>query len=772
MSDPRDTGPHPGRRQPPLAAPGAPADGDGLGAAPAAIQLDLAAERASYAGPARWLIVIGTFAAIALAVNQLFNLRVGDYVLIAGMYLYALAGIFLCLSFLCFRHSRAPRASTFESVLSGALIAGALTYCAVSVVRYLALLGWLPAAVAETQIFAVATLGSAASWLQLLFLAVFVAFAAWLALSLRRRPVRQGEVPWFDWLLAALTVLIAGFFVWTADESLEGGWEYAAPTEAVWFSVALYLLILEATRRAGGLVLFVIVLMFSLYPTVASHVPDPFSGFQSPFLDVIPFFMISSEASFGIPMNAFGTLVIGFILFGAMLQYTGGGRFFNDLALALVGRYRGGPAKVAIFASGFMGSMSGSVISNVLTTGAVSIPAMKKAGFSPRYAAATEACASTGGVLMPPIMGATAFVMASWLARPYVEIMLAAAIPSLLYYFGLFVQVDAYAARRGLKGMLWSELPRVWATLKTGWIYIFVFAVLIFLMVAFRWETRAPFFAIVLLLVANQVMRGHRFTLTGFLDMIVSVGRTLAELTAVLLGIGMIVGAFQATGLTGPLATELIFLAGDSVFMLLAMGALTSFVFGMGMTVTACYIFLAVVLAPALVQGGLNQLAVHLFILYWGMVSYITPPVALGAFAAASMAGASPMRTGLEAMRLGGVIYIAPFFFVLNPALIGEGPWLEVVMVLAGALIGIWFLASALQAYLAFVGPFPFTPTGYAMRAVLALAGLMVAAPVGGVFGIGHAELTLGGLALACLPLIFAWRTRQRSMQDVAGRQT
>lgn len=758
MSDPQDNQrTAPGTGQPPLVAPGAPADPDLIGG-PSALQRELAAERASYEGTARWSIVIGTLIAVALAVNQLFNLQLGGFVLIAGMYLYILAGIFLALTFVCFRHSQAPQPSTFDASVGGFMIAAVLSYCVVSVVRYLSLLGWLPEAVATTRIFTVPNFATAEGWLQLVALAAFLGFAFWLSLSLRARAVRQGEVPWFDWLLSGLTLFIAGFFVVTADTSLESGWEYAAPVEAVWFSVALYLLILEATRRAGGFVLFLIVVVFSLYPTFASHVPDPLSGFQSPFLDVIPFFMISSEASFGIPMNAFGTLVIGFILFGAILTYTGGGRFFNDLALALVGQYRGGAAKVAIFASGFMGSMSGSVISNVLTTGTVSIPAMKKTGFSPRYAAATEACASTGGVLMPPIMGATAFVMASWLSRPYVEIMLAAAIPSLLYYFGLFAQIDAYAARRGLKGLPRPDLPRVWATLKTGWIYIAVFGVLIFLMVAFRWETRAPFFAIVLLLIANQIMRGHRFTLKTFFDMIVSVGRTLAELTAVLLGIGMIVGAFQATGLTGPLATELIFLAGDSVVMLLLMGAITSFIFGMGMTVTACYIFLAVVLAPALVQGGLNVLAVHLFILYWGMVSYITPPVALGAFAAASMAGASPMKTGLEAMRLGGVIYIAPFFFVLNPALIGEGPWPEVVLVLACALIGVWFLAAAMQAFVAWVGPFPYTPMGYLMRAILAISALAIAAPAGGALGIGHVELTLGGFVLALLPLAYVWR--------------
>ncbi|MDF1729163.1 MAG: TRAP transporter fused permease subunit [Sulfitobacter sp.] len=648
--------------------------------ASAAIEAERAAEKQTFHGAARWMIVICTLLAIGVAVNQLFNLRLAGYSLLEGMYLYVLAGLFLSLTFITFRAYGPP----------------------------------------------------------------------------------SSHVPWYDWLLAFATLGVSGYFVATADQSLDSGWEYAPPQMAVYMSVIYYLLILEGTRRAGGLVLFGIVLLFSLYPTFAEQVPDPLSGFTQPFLDVVPYFMISSEASFGIPMRAFGNLVIGFILFGAVLQFTGGGKFFNNLALSLVGGYRGGAAKVSIFASGFMGSMSGSVISNVLTTGSVSIPAMRKTGFSPRYAAATEACASTGGVLMPPIMGATAFVIASWLSRPYVEIMLAAAIPSLLYFFGLFVQIDAYSARRGLKGLARADRPRALQTVKEGWLYIAVFALLIFLMVAYRWETTAPFYAVVLLLVVNQFNKNDRVSLDGFIGIIVSVGRTLSELVAVLLGIGMIVGAFQATGLTGPLANELVHLAGSSVPMLLIMGAITSFIFGMGMTVTACYIFLAVVLAPALVQAGLNELAVHLFILYWGMVSFITPPVALGAFAAASMAGANAFSTGFEAMKLGGVIYAVPFFFVINPALIGQGPPLEVVAVLISALVGIWFISASFQGYMSFVGPLHGSAASTAMRLLLFVAGFLIAAPTGLWIGLGPVTVTLIGLVISLVPIAYARRALQR----------
>ncbi|MBK0328042.1 TRAP transporter fused permease subunit [Rhodobacteraceae bacterium F11138] len=642
----------------------------------AALDAELSVGKLRLHGMMQWYVIAATLAAIFASVNQLFNLRLGNYTMLEGQYLYILAGLFLSVTFVSFRVD-----------------------------------------------------GKASA-----------------------------HAPWYDWILALASLIVAVYFVATASESLDSGWEYAAPQRAVVFSVALYVLVLEATRRAGGWVLFGIVATFSLYPTFAGSMPDPLSGFQSPFLDVVPYFMISSEASFGIPMNAFGNLVIGFVLFGAILQFTGGGKFFNNLALALVGQFRGGAAKVAIFASGFMGSMSGSVISNVLTTGAVSIPAMKRTGFSARYAAATEACASTGGVLMPPIMGATAFVMAAWLSRPYVDIMMAAAVPSILYYFGLFVQIDAYAARNDLRGLPRTELPRLKETMRGGWQYIVVFAVLIFLMVAFRWETTAPFYAIVLLLVINQFSHHDRFTRQGFMDMIVSVGRTLGELTAIVLGIGIIVGSFQATGLTGPLATELIFMAGDNVFVLLVMGAITSFVFGMGMPVTACYIFLAVVLAPTLVQAGLNELAVHLFILYWGMVSFITPPVAIGAFGAASLAGASPMRTGVEAMRLGGVIYIVPFFFVLNPALIGEGTFSEMAILFVGALIGIWLISAALQGYVSFFGALPDGAKGVVLRVLLFGGGMLIAAPTGDAFGLLHLAVSGAGVALAILPLAAARR--------------
>ncbi|MBX6369010.1 MAG: TRAP transporter fused permease subunit, partial [Rhodospirillales bacterium] len=576
---------------------------------------------------------------------------------------------------------------------------------------------------------------------------IFIA-AAFLIFPAGKR-ASMDRAPWYDLVLAATTLCVSAWFAWNGHRIIAEGWEYAAPDVATALSFVYIILILEATRRAGGFLLFCVVFVFALYPAFADKLPGPISGYPQPLPDTVAYHIISTESSFGIPMTAFGQLVIGFVVFGAALQQTGAGTFFNNLALALVGWLRGGAAKVAIFASGLMGSVSGSVVSNVLTTGVVSIPAMKRTGFSSPYAAGVEACASTGGVLMPPVMGTTAFVMASFLGIPYSEIAISAAIPSLLYYFGLFVQIDAYAARRGLAGIPRAELPRLGATFRDGWYYIAVFAVLIAFLLLLRQETLAPFYATAVLLVINQLVPKHRLGWQGFIDLFFGMGRGLAELVAVLAGVGLIIGAFSATGLAGTLANDLVFLAGDETLVLLVMGALTSFIFGMGMTVTACYIFLAIVLAPALTAQGLDPLAVHLFMLYWGMVSFITPPVALGAFAAATLARTNPVRAGLEAMRLGSIIYFVPFFFVLNPALIGRGSAYDIVMTTITAFIGIYVIGSALQGYAAGFGIIRNDALGILARGLLLLGGLAFAAPGNIGLGLNHIETSLIGLALA-----------------------
>jgi TRAP transporter 4TM/12TM fusion protein len=576
--------------------------------------------------------------------------------------------------------------------------------------------------------------------------AAFLAFPGW-------RRARPG-VPLADWGLAALAAGAAGWLAWNSDRIVMEGWEYAAPASAIAVATLLWVLILEALRRGGGMAIFTIVSVLSLYPLVAEHMPGPLAALGAPFDQAAAFHILSLESAFGIPMRAFGELVVGFIVFGIAMIHTGAGNFFNNLAFALVGRWRGGAAQVAVVSSGMQGSITGSVISNVVTSGVVTIPLMKRTGFAPPTASGIESVASTGGVLMPPVMGSTAFVMASFLGIPYAQIAVAAAIPALLFYFCLVVQIDGYAARRRIGTVNPAQIPPVRETLRQGWPFILVFAVLIFFLLSQRQEPLAPWYATATLLVINQFMPSRRLGLRALGAFLTDAARGLAELVSILLGVGLIVGAFAMTGLAGTLANDLVFMAGDRPLVLLVMGAITSFIFGMGMTVTACYIFLAITLAPALVNAGLDPLAVHLFIMYWGMVSFITPPVALAAFTAASIGKTSPMRTGLEASRLGMAIYIVPFFFVLNPALILHGTWEEVALVVVTALIGIVLIGSALQGYLVGVGAMRGNLPGVLGRALLGLAGLTFALPGGELTGFAHAELLAAAAILALASLL------------------
>lgn len=585
-------------------------------------------------------------------------------------------------------------------------------------------------------------------------------------------PARAGHhmarVPWYDVLLFATATGLSGLWAYTARDAAAGGWEYAASSLLspwmLWAAVLSWALVLEALRRAGGLALLVIMGVFSLFPLFSGQMPAPLNAPSVGLMDAASFHIFSRESVLGIPMRAFAELVIGFLVFGTALQYTGAGSFFINFAFAICGHYRGGAAKVAIFSSGLLGSMSGSVISNVLTTGTMTIPAMKRTGMKATTAAAVEACASTGAVLAPPVMGATAFVMAEFLDIPYAQVALAAAVPALLYYFALFMQIDANAARHGLVGLPRSELPRLRDVFREGWYFMFVIVLLVVLLLVMKRENWAPWLATALLLVLNQAFSKQRWGWADVKKFIAGNGQVFVELVAVLAGVGLLVGAFSLTGLTGTLTTELLFIAGDSPLLLMLMGALTSFVLGMGMTVTACYIFLAVLLAPSLIKVGLDPLAVHMFIMYWGMVSFITPPVALAAFAAASVAKASPMRTGLEAMKIGSIIYFVPFFFLMNPSLLLQGSLVAFAQHFTTALLGVALVCCGLQGYLLGVGNLQRCGAlEWPLRAALALGGLMFIAPGGGLMPLTPLQMTLAAALLSVPAVLLARLTMRRA---------
>src|SRR5215213_9425903 len=425
------------------------------------------------------------------------------------------------------------------------------------------------------------------------------------------------RMAWYDVVLFAVTAAASFYLMIHIREAAELGWEFGdPPAPIIWAGYVMWIVLLEALRRTGGWSLMLCVFPFTVYPLFAgASWLGPLKGNQSTLDQTVAYHVLSTESLLGIPIQAFADVVIGFLVFGTALMMTGAGKFFINLAFALCGTFRGGAAKVGIFASGLLGMMSGSVVSNVLTAGTMTIPTMKRTGFRASYAGAIEACASTGAVLAPPVMGATAFVIAQFLNVSYAEVAVAAIIPAILYYIGLFMQVDSYAARHGLRSIPRSELPKVMDTIKDGWYYIFVIALLIVMLLHFKRESHAPFYATALLLVLNQLFsRDTRWTLTTINKFFEVNGRTFVELVGILAGCGLLIGAFSMTGVVSSLANDLLRIAGENAFLLLGMCAFTSVVLGLGLTTTACYIFLAILVAPALEKLGLNRMAVHMFI--------------------------------------------------------------------------------------------------------------------------------------------------------------
>lgn len=581
----------------------------------------------------------------------------------------------------------------------------------------------------------------------------YLLLGLFLSLAFLAYPARKADrqaIPWYDWLLFAACIGANAYLAWNGGRIVEEGWDLAAPPTAVGVAAVVCILALEGVRRAGGPVLFGLCTLMAIYPMFAEAMPGFLWGPSSTLAGIISQHAMGVESIIGVPMRTVASLLVGFLIFGSALVVTGGGDFFMALAVALMGRSRGGPAKVAVLSSGFFGSLSGSVISNVVTTGQITIPTMKRIGYPPHYAGAVEACASTGGALMPPVMGAVAFIMAEFLTVPYSTVMVAAVVPALLYYSALLLQADHYAAKNGLRGQAADEIPRLLPVLKQGWHFVFSLGLLTYLLLVMKREALAPYIATAVLVGTSIVFGSKRFGLAGLRDLAIDTTRNIVNIVAILAGVGFIVGSLSYTGVGGAFSRELLQFAGGNIYLLLVLGALTSFVLGMGMTSSACYIFLAVTLGPALIGGGLNPIASHLFILYWGLISFITPPVALAAIAAASIARADAWRTGVWAMRLGMVNFVLPFLFVLNPTLILIGTPVGIVHDVATACLAIWLLAAGLEGWLYGVGPI-----GWLSRACLLVGG----------FGLLIPGLTTDLIGVGLLAAVYAAnRLRRRAL--------
>ncbi|MBW1788494.1 MAG: TRAP transporter fused permease subunit, partial [Deltaproteobacteria bacterium] len=462
-------------------------------------------------------------------------------------------------------------------------------------------------------------------------------------------------------------------------------------------------LIIEAVRRTGGAMLASIILVASVYPLFAYLCPGILMSKQFSLDRIVGFHYLGTESIFGLPTRVFSRLVIGYMVFAVALMSSGAADFFYKFCLSILGSVRGGPAKVSILASAFFATMSGSAVANVVTTGSFTIPTMKRLGYPPHYAAAIEACASKGGILSPPVMGITAFIMADFIGVSYADVCIAASLPIFLYWVSLFAQTDFYAAKMGLKGLPREELPALGKTLREGWFYLIALAVLVYYIFFERVVAWAPFYATVTLLLLVNIRKETRLSPRFIVQLFEGIGRILSELMGILAGVGMIIGSLSLTGTAHGLTGTLTKLGGDHMFLLLILGAITSFVLGIGLTISACYIFLAMLLAPTLVNVGIHEMSAHLFLVYWGSVSFITPPVALAAYAAASIAGADPMKTGFQAVKLGFVSLLVPFFFVYDPALVAHGTLSQISLSMGTGIVGILLLSSGFEGYGFFV---------------------------------------------------------------------
>lgn len=580
----------------------------------------------------------------------------------------------------------------------------------------------------------------------------FLAAVLGLSLALVFLARRQGRGPqWYDGLLAATGMIASAILMvrypWLVERQLD------LPLEGLVLSAILFVLVIEGLRRTVGWVLVLVVLAIVGYGLVGHHVSGPLQTRSVDFDRMLIYIGLDTNGMLGLTMSVAATIVIGFVLFGQLLLRSGGAEFFNDLAIALMGRSRGGAGKIATVASGLFGSISGVVVSNIVATGVITIRMMKRGGFKPHTAGGIEAVASTGGQIMPPVMGAVAFLMAEFLQVSYATVVVAALIPALLYYIALFIQVDLEAAKEELLPVDHSLIPKKSTVFRTGWIFALPFGAIIVSLFFYnlRPETAALYGALGAI-VAGVFFgyRGHRMKLGQLWQALSQTGQTVVDIIMISAAAGFIIAVLNVTGLGFGLTFTLVQLGDGNLLLLLGVSALVCIVLGMGMPTVGVYLLLAVLVAPSLVQVGVEPIAAHLFIFYMGMMSMITPPIAIGSFFAASIAGADPMRTAFTSMRLGWTAYIVPFLFVVTPGLLMMGSIGHIAWSVATAIAGVWSLSVA------FVG---FLRQRHALwqRLVYGLTGILFLMPEAAAPWLGDWG-KFSGLVLVVTMLAYEWR--------------
>jgi TRAP transporter 4TM/12TM fusion protein len=523
------------------------------------------------------------------------------------------------------------------------------------------------------------------------------------------------------------------------------------PVEAITLSVFALALLVDSCRRAAGWSLPLIFGGFFVYALVGHLVPGMFQTKEVATGRLVSYLALDASSLLGQTMINVCTTVLAFMIFGKVLQACGGGDWFTDLSASLFGRYRGGPGKVEVVASAFFGGISGSAMANVMSTGIITIPNMKRAGYKPETAAAVEAVSSTGGQIVPPVMGAAAFLMAENLQMRYADVAVAAIIPAALYFFSVFVQVDHEAAARGIGGMKPSELPRTGDVLKRGWFFLLPFVALFTLMFKFNVQPEEAVLYSLLFLLPFAFLYGYngaRLTGQKLWNALLHTGRDSFDLLVICGVASAVIGLLNITGLALALGFALVKVGAGSIILLLVVVAIICFILGLGLPTTGVYLLVAVLAAPPLIQLGVPPLAAHMFVLYHGCLSMITPPIALAAYAAAHIAGADPMRVGWIACRLGWPAFVLPFVFAWSPALllIGGKP-VDITQAILFSGAGVWLGTAAISGF--FLNAL--TP---ARRWGAGLAAVLMLAPG------GHA-VHFAGLALGLVIVALEFRRKE-----------
>ena len=525
--------------------------------------------------------------------------------------------------------------------------------------------------------------------------AVHLAFTLALVFLLYPATSKQSKtsgIPFYDFILAALGVASALYLVFFFNDLVTRA-GLPTTTDLV-MGFILIATLLEATRRISNPVLPCLAIIALLYCYFGRYMPQMLAHRGFSVARIVNHMYLGTEGIFGTPLEVSSTFVFMFILFGAVLEKTGLGKFIIDLSMALAGWSTGGPAKVAIVSSGLMGTVSGSSVANVCTTGMFTIPLMKSVGYEPHFAGAVEAVASTGGQIMPPVMGAGAFIMAQFLGVPYIQVAVAAIVPALLYYFAVMVQVHFEACRLGLKGIPWSQLPPIWPLLKSkGFLLIPLIAIIYFLLAGYT-PLKAAFNGILVSFVLSWLNKETRLTPVRIYEAFQAGARGAIGVACACATVGMVVGMGTLTGLALRIAGAIVTAAGGSKILTLIFTMCASIILGTGLPTTANFIVTSTMAAPALFQLGVPAMAAYMFVFYFGIAADLTPPVALAAYAGSGIAGSDPMKTGVTAFKLALAGFLVPYIYVYNPMLlfIDVVP-MVMVQAICTALIGVFLLA-------------------------------------------------------------------------------